>query len=182
MPKVLGIQIEGAGVRREILLIAVLAVAIVGWILFRNWQTERGVAQPVPPTRTDVTPAPVRAGAEREVSKLQLGLIKKHGAEGEAAAEDRSRRNPFVFVKPKPKPVPKQDVPIVPVKPRPSAEYQGYLLAGASKYALVKMNNDPQVYMEGARLPTGYTLAKVDPLQIVLKDSDGESYSFSLPR
>lgn len=181
MPRVLGIQIEGAGVRREILLGALLAVAIVGWWWYRAWQTERGAAGPVAAARADV-PAPVRPGTEREVSKLQLGLFKKHGAEGEPAAEDRSRRNPFVFVKPKPKPLPKQDIPAVPVKPRPSAEYQGYLLAGNSKYALVKLNNDPQVYLEGARLPAGYTLAKVDPLQIVLKDSDGESYSFSLPR
>lgn len=93
---------------------------------------------------------------------------------------DAEHRNPFVFPRPRPKINPDAPPPIPP-KPRPVADYLGYLLSNGMRIAVIKMNNDVQVVPQGERLPSGYVLFQVDPQQIVLKDSDGESYTFRLP-
>lgn len=180
MAKIFGFDIGGgAGVRREYVWAAFLVVALAGlWFLKEARTAAPASSSKASQSSTAETPGP--STQPKQVSRLHLDLIrKKPGGQNDVS---ESRRNPFVFVKPKPKIDLQPDGPVVPVKPRPTAEYQGYLLSDGKNYALIKVNNDTQIVAEGAKLQTGYLLAKVDPTQIVLKDADGDSYSFMLPR
>lgn len=181
MAKLFGLDVTGSGARRELILLGMLALAVLGVIYMRSaarGQPSRAASQS--PATPSAMGTPAHPTGTPTISRLRMDLIRKNrSGQGE---ETPPRRNPFVFVKPKPKPEELAAAAAPPPKPRPQAEYQGYLVAGGKRYALIKMNNDAQVVPEGSRLPSGYLLAKVDPTEIVLKDADGETYSFPLPR
>ena len=180
MPKILGFEISGgAGVRREYVWAALLVVALAGLWFFKEARTAAPASSSTA-SQSSTADSPGPSTQPKQVSRLHLELIRKKPGEQNDVPE--SRRNPFVFVKSKPKIELNPDGPVVPVKPRPTAEYQGYLLSDGKKFALIKMNNDTQIVAEGTKTQAGYLLATVDPTQIVLKDADGDSYSFMLPR
>ena len=178
------LDFQGVKVRKEFVLLAILVALWLVWF----YREPLGLVKGRSPTRPDSRPAVAAAtpasssGHTAEsggtVSRLRLELLKKQDAPEDLA----SRRNPFVFPRPKPTPAELLQDAGPPPKPRPTADYQGYLTSDNKRYALIKMNNEAQVVQEGGKLPSGYTLVSVTPAQIVLKDSDGETYNFALPR
>jgi len=175
-------KLKLAGGRRDIVLIAIAVVVAIAALWPRSRPETSPSATPLAGPRSTTAPSKPSPGAERATeTRLRVELLKKQ-AGSEQAPEEDSRRNPFVFPRPKPKPEDLAAAAAPPPKPRPTAEYQGYVTAPDKRLALIKMNNETQVVAQGGRLPSGLTVVSVDPKQIVLKDTDGESYTFVLPR
>ncbi|MEW6368735.1 MAG: hypothetical protein AB1714_29245 [Acidobacteriota bacterium] len=178
------LDLTGVKVRKEFVLLAILVGTWLVWFYREPLGLVSGRGSAAAPSVQTVAAATPSSPAARvvetggAVSRLRLELLRKHDATEDSA----SRRNPFIFPRPKPTPAELIQDAAPPPKPRPTADYQGYLTSDGKRYALIKMNNEAQVVQEGGGLPSGYTLVSVSPVQIVLKDSDGETYKFALPR
>ena len=170
--------------RRDLVLIVIAVIVAIAalWPRSRTATSPSAAASPQTDSRSTAATSNPSVGGQRVTeTHLRVELLKKQ-AESEQAPEEDSRRNPFIFPRPKPKPADLAAAAAPPPKPRPTAEYQGYVTAPDKRLALIKMNNEIHVVAQGGRLPSGLTVVSVDPKQIVLKDTDGESYTFVLPR
>ena len=179
------LKINLNGGHRELLLFGALAVTAIAalWYFSQRSETPSVVSSIAAPRSQPGKETTAMAGLN-SISRLQIETLRTRkigGGSGNGNGETNLRRNPFIYPKPKPAPTDTTQS-VVPVKPRPTAEYLGYLTGDNRRIAIIKINNESQVIKEGARLLAGYTVVSIDPKQIVLKDSDGESYPFMLPK
>jgi hypothetical protein len=107
-----------------------------------------------------------------------------------AADPGPSRRNPFRFSAPKPTagtrgalPPPPAMAPIVPATPPPPAlQLSGVARTSGNRTAIIAGNGQIYLVGEGDSVAGRYTVVKVDPEAVLLRDSAGAEHRLVLPQ